>query len=954
VVLVAAGLGLAGPAAAWSPAGESGGETRLLDVMVDLRLGRVLESVLDEPDRDPMQRAVYRVRLARADLVASAGDAAERRALIDTLFLRSAELIDGFSDHPLAAGWRLDRAEDAWRWLWPQEAAGIQVMLGVPDEAAVARVTRAAELMPRDVAAAARGLDAAIEQLEFAAGWPDDPALIREHRRLVEEERDGRLPVLRAIADAVAELGSPSRDQGPSSADVDRIVAGLRSVGARFAAPASGPDTGAAARATIEQLAGFVLLAGDRFDDAARAFDAAAASARTGGDAFNGFVSQLAAGAARIRGASGDGDARTAIERMIAPVLATSSEQAPGFNELLAADVAFRAAAARSRQPGRGVSRPLFEAGLRGWTHLADTDRRWFTVVRDRFARALRTGDPMGSLPPVARLGWSDALRAAGQGAAAMEMLAGLATDERSSRPGDRAEAWRALGQAAAERGQVAGAARATLAAAIVEPDPGRSAVLTDAALRLAAAVEPLAERGAVRSLGVDRWPVGADPAGESDGLVAALAFAAERHPELPGLDRWRTIGAGRLVAAGRTAEATRLLARIPPGSAEAPAALATGLQLARTRLREALDDADAAPESIAAAANAVLERVREAEAAVIAGQDTGGRLAARLADGRGAVIAADALLAVGRPADALRRLGLGRGQGTRSGTEPADGETTPPHPAAIDARDPAIRDAAGDLAARAILARLPSRIGEGDPRAAPELADTVAEVAGRSRRAARTLVVELGRRVSLVETERGPESDGDGDGVRGFGSGAGPAAGTDAFIAPLADGLAAWLRAAEPDGAASDEDAAADRAVRALAFRDVGRAELAAGRVSTAAAWFEALGGLESADPAVLLGAAEARYRTAALARAAGSAVNETDLVAAMGAYRRLAGDRATAGERRWWTAQLRMVQILDLTDRRTETIAPRIERLRLTDPSLGGPGFEAAFTALAARHAP
>jgi hypothetical protein len=71
------------------------------------------------------------------------------------------------------------------------------------------------------------------------------------------------------------------------------------------------------------------------------------------------------------------------------------------------------------------------------------------------------------------------------------------------------------------------------------------------------------------------------------------------------------------------------------------------------------------------------------------------------------------------------------------------------------------------------------------------------------------------------------------------------------------------------------------------------------------------------------------------------------------MAAYRRLVAGREAAGPVRWWTAQLRMLQILDRTGRNTEAIGPRIERLRLDDPTFGDPRLRAAFESLAARHA-
>ena len=51
------------------------------------------------------------------------------------------------------------------------------------------------------------------------------------------------------------------------------------------------------------------------------------------------------------------------------------------------------------------------------------------------------------------------------------------------------------------------------------------------------------------------------------------------------------------------------------------------------------------------------------------------------------------------------------------------------------------------------------------------------------------------------------------------------------------------------------------------------------------------------------------------------------------------------------WWEAQLRQLLILEQVGRSLDRINPRIERLRLIDPELGGPRFKSEFEALHAR---
>ena len=74
--------------------------------------------------------------------------------------------------------------------------------------------------------------------------------------------------------------------------------------------------------------------------------------------------------------------------------------------------------------------------------------------------------------------------------------------------------------------------------------------------------------------------------------------------------------------------------------------------------------------------------------------------------------------------------------------------------------------------------------------------------------------------------------------------------------------------------------------------------------------------------------------------------------LAESMQLYRRLASAGMQSSPRRWWIAQLRMLQILDSIDRNTEQIAPRIRRLQQQDPELGGADTRRAFEGLLVKH--
>lgn len=144
----------------------------------------------------------------------------------------------------------------------------------------------------------------------------------------------------------------------------------------------------------------------------------------------------------------------------------------------------------------------------------------------------------------------------------------------------------------------------------------------------------------------------------------------------------------------------------------------------------------------------------------------------------------------------------------------------------------------------------------------------------------------------------------------------------------PIAIALSDWL------SAASQSFAHDDRARRSIAD-----ALRHAHRYTEAMAIYDAL--LDE-NPAML----EAAFGRAECLFGLGSE-NLTD---AMQLYRTIAAARRDAHDRYFWAAESRMLQILDRVDRNTHQIQPRIERLRLTDPQLGGEPYRSRFEALAA----
>ncbi len=75
-------------------------------------------------------------------------------------------------------------------------------------------------------------------------------------------------------------------------------------------------------------------------------------------------------------------------------------------------------------------------------------------------------------------------------------------------------------------------------------------------------------------------------------------------------------------------------------------------------------------------------------------------------------------------------------------------------------------------------------------------------------------------------------------------------------------------------------------------------------------------------------------------------------DLAEAIAIYKRIAAGGIEVGEDCYWRSQLRMLQILDMVQKNTDQIAPRIQRLRLQDPELGGERYRRMFQRLEAKY--
>jgi len=113
-------------------------------------------------------------------------------------------------------------------------------------------------------------------------------------------------------------------------------------------------------------------------------------------------------------------------------------------------------------------------------------------------------------------------------------------------------------------------------------------------------------------------------------------------------------------------------------------------------------------------------------------------------------------------------------------------------------------------------------------------------------------------------------------------------------------------------------------------------------GECEQAQKWYEQLLKGQPDALELLLGQAECHFATG----------GEQQLAAAMLIYRRLAAAGPSVNHDAYWLANLRMLQILDITGRNTQQIKPRIERLRQQDQELGGERYRRGFEALRGKY--
>jgi hypothetical protein len=821
------------------------------------------------PAADEAIAEEQRITAERA-AIGGVADAEARSAAIDRVLAARRDLIESHRGHRRRGVWLADQAADLLFETLAEDAADLTALVGLPTAAQRRRIadvaTETAELVSRASAEIDQALIDIEADPEYASGAAAGTSLRYERRMLARDERDLRVPILRGLVACLrglVETGDPDRAERLFREAADLIEPRLRDL-----------EGSVASRAHL-----YCAVAATRFGEHDRAeAHLAAVDAETGALPLDRFASRVARAA--LVGAS-----RGAAAGLRELDLADATSAGPDLllRRLLAADQRFlllRAHAAGARSADRDrLQREAYRVYLDFIDRADDASRDAVRrLVLEKLAASAPDGPAIESLPPIVAVARAEALAASSE------------TRDESISAFESALARRDLAEG--ERGMALfGLARALHAG-------GRSRDAADRFLQLARDLprDPAAVAAGELAASIGLVLMDADPADAHARTVVrdAASILVARADEVADLDRWRYAAGKALLAASDHDAAVASFESIAPGAPLHADALFMVAAARRNAAALASDRAAASRRHQAA-----LDAAVRADAAAAQAQDSadGARLR-DLAYYRGflAVFCADALLALGRPQEAIDAL------------EPLRA-LPDPDPGAI----------AGALTARIAAYRA---LGRGEE-AGRELEEYVRRAPDQAVRVLASILASIRRDHEAMVAEGR-----DGDAQRR----------ADEQLAPFGDVLDELL----------DGDSAVDPAARSMLLRETAETHLLAGRFDAARRRFDELLRAEPSAAALLFGRAECLFH---LARTSGdNAAPETleRYAVAMEIYQRIAAAGEEIGHREFWQSQLRLLEILDLVQRHPEQIAARLRRLRLLDPHLGGERYRKGFTRL------
>ena len=831
-------------------------EDRYLRGLTELQLPEVLEQyIADNADAPPERQAVYEIARQRLVLRRPGLPPVDRRAAIEAMLAIRAALIDAHPGHPDRATWRADQGADLLFELLSLDGSATTLLTGVPSRMQIAELARVADDLERHMSIAEVEVERAVRMLRSGDDAESFAALTRR-RRLVEEERDRRIPFLRGIG-AYLQAALLELEAGSNAADRAELYG--------LAADALEPlidDLDGVVGARVRLYCGLALAGLGEMDAAALLLAAVDADAEA--HVSDRFIARLSPIVLRRRSGQFAG-ARALLEAM----RDAGDWPEDTFFQLLLDDQAFlisrdesRAAPAGQRVAALGDAYAVWITALEE-TLSAVAERE--AIILARMTAAIEPEAPLTDLPPLVSVARADRLGRDPETRQEAIVLYRSILERRRLTEGIEAMVLVRLGQSLRDEGMVAEA--------------------IDVLLRLVAghqahpSAPAAAETAAALALRAHRE---SPDAAARERVLHSLAVLDQRFPTLPTINRWRLAGGQFALAEHRYDDAIERFESISTNNESR----LRGRYLAAVAHRGAARSIAGQPGEAGRWADAIaaFDGV-QAELQAAADRATGAAKDELIAwhihiD----VFRAEAEVAVGRPQIALGRLA---GLETR--------QIIPMHVLADLLRTRiAAHGALGNVAAahdqlREFLRAAPVQVsGVLRPMLDVVEADVTSSLAVGDEAEAR----------DIAERE----------------------------LVPLLEILVEWM-----DGTTIGP---AER--EALSLRVANGLRLA-GRYAEALPRYDELLADRPASLSYVLGRAECLF-----------GLGGDHLGAAMLLYRRIANMGVDAGGDAWWQATVRSLQVLDIVNRNTDRIGPRIQQLRQLDPELGGERWRRALEAL------
>ncbi|MCZ6836010.1 MAG: tetratricopeptide repeat protein [Planctomycetota bacterium] len=831
-------------------------DVRYLQGLVELGLKEVIESYLTQVEReDSLKASLLRLETHRLWMNHPEVTPSRREQHLEHLLNQRRELIEANESNPRSAVWMADQAQDALDHLFTLDASGLTSLYGNPGARQQSIASRAAKMVDEYATLAQAQIDRVIQDLEIHPDFRNDVELQMRHRRLVEQERDGRIAYLRGVGGYLHAMLNLHRASDRESY-FRNTIASLDLLASRL--------TGSlGVRATLYRgLARGQLGEFDLSEDILKQVidDVDALPVDVFG-ARMGLVSneQLSMGAE---------SALIKLEAMTDRYAHASAL----FYRVLIADRIFLLRKRLAEMDDEFSLANAYHAYLDLLDIYRGIDEQLRAIVFARLVNASDEDTPLDQLPALVSIAKASHLaRDQGETQAATAMLVRL-LESVSLSESEKPMVLFELGKTLYASGDFLNAARRFLELAQKHPQDRRA----EEAIELAANI---AER---------QWREHPEDKKTQKLLKNALEVLLESYPNLSTIDRWRYASGKRAFREGNIGEASDLFKQVSSDSDLWPDALFMQAKfdvdhaLATRKIISGFDPLPSALELLREV-RPLLRDARESQKYASRRQDLKQYI------GLLNVYEAELHLASGRPDEAIRLLDL----------IPMD---SPPDKAIL---------------AQALEVRI-NALHETDR---PELAQKAIErfLEAAPEQGAEVIGPVMGALLSEVNWIRmGREPDEALDLAR-------------RKLLPLAETMQRWIDSQEGEHLSL-------RVQLADAFRVSGqqdRALLIYGQLLKSHP-----GGMQ-----LLFGKAECLFEIG----------DETRLGEAIMIYRRLGASDPGLNElsnHYYWTSQLRMLQILDLTGRNTNKIAPRIRRLRQIDRNLGGDRYRREFERLQNRH--